>query len=128
MQCSFRTFLTVMMVGTLGITLGSSPSTAATISGVVRDIETREPLPYATVQLIGPERKGMATDLEGRFRFEDIPTSIHELRVFYIGYASHSDTLQVASADSLFITVLLQSEAFEVDTVIGNRKRMANEW
>lgn len=60
-----------------------------TITGVVLDKETQEPLPFANV-FIDNSTLGIATDLEGKFKIDNIPDIGFNLVVSYVGYKSKS--------------------------------------
>src|SRR5690625_7383788 len=56
-----------------------------TLSGVVTDSETGETLIGATVML--PELEiGSATDLDGHYQMNNVPTGTHQIRFSYVGY------------------------------------------
>jgi len=93
--------LAVLLVGT-GIvayrlesgTIGLRPSETrhGTISGVVLDAETRQPLRFATITIKGTPY-GTATDQHGRFTLENVTAGNMTLVYRYIGYASKSEVL-----------------------------------
>lgn len=55
------------------------------INGIVRDAATKQPLIGANVMVLDTEL-GVATNIEGRFRIDGIPTGTHHLRITMIGY------------------------------------------
>lgn len=79
-----------------------------TVSGVVLDAATSEPLVGATVQPVGGGT-GVATNLDGQFTIS-VPTSVKQVTVSYLGY----NTKTVAVSDNM--TVALQS----TDNMLGD--------
>ena len=70
-----------------------------TVEGYVRDSQTHEALPGATVFIVGTTM-GASTDLNGRFFISDVPPGSYTLRVTYIGYKPRElDALLHPSAD-----------------------------
>ena len=63
----------------------SAPAATATLSGVVVDARTKQPLARASVELRDPAQSA-STDAEGRFRFESVPVGPRELFVSMVGY------------------------------------------
>ncbi|MBM3320174.1 MAG: TonB-dependent receptor [Candidatus Eisenbacteria bacterium] len=57
------------------------------IQGRVYDKETRDPVPFADVILVGTG-KGVISGTDGTFRFVQIPEGIYQLRVNRMGYSS----------------------------------------
>ncbi len=55
------------------------------IAGVVIDGETSETLVGATVMLEGTST-GTVTDIDGRYRFDNLPTGIYAIRISYISF------------------------------------------
>lgn len=55
------------------------------LCGVVIDGQTSEPLPFASIVLIG-KSKGTQTDTSGRFSFQLLPEELTDLEISYIGY------------------------------------------
>lgn len=54
------------------------------VSGVVKDVATNAPLPYATLRF-GNTTQGAIADIDGRFSFT-LPTGVTEVHVSYAGY------------------------------------------
>lgn len=64
------------------------------VSGIVRDSETHEPLVNATVSLDDGQRLEV-TDASGRFSFDNVPAGTVVLRSSYVGYLSYEQQLHV---------------------------------
>lgn len=62
-----------------------------TISGKVYDKNTQEPLPGASVFILGTSW-GTSTDLDGNFKITNIKKGTYDIVISYIGY--HSDTIK----------------------------------
>ncbi|MEZ4739850.1 MAG: TonB-dependent receptor [Flavobacteriales bacterium] len=59
-----------------------------TLNGTVVDATTLVALPGATVQVfVADSSYGATTDVNGTFRFDDLPSGIHRVVASYIGYA-----------------------------------------
>lgn len=61
--------------------------TTGTLSGIVKDTKTGEPLIGATV-LLENTNLGTSTDLDGRFIIQDIPPKTYNLVTSFVGYAT----------------------------------------
>ena len=58
------------------------------LRGVVIDVASEAPIPYATVVLLGTDPQvGTSTDEKGRFSLENIPVGRYDLQVSCMGYA-----------------------------------------
>ncbi len=83
------------------------------VSGVIRDAESREPLPYCNVLLKGSE-KGTTTDLSGKFSL-DVPGADVELIVSYVGYST--DTISVSKSRGT-LQLLLRPDSKSLNEVV----------
>jgi CarboxypepD_reg-like domain len=88
--------------------IAAQPATAA-VAGVVVDAHTRQPLAGALVELGGATR-AIATDVEGRFRFDAVPLGSRELIVSLVGYALVKQTVDLRPA-GIDVTVALTEGA-----------------
>lgn len=70
----------VLVLGGIGWAAGTG-----TISGTVRDKDTGEPLPGASVIVEGT-KLGAIADREGRYTVEDVPVGIYSVTVRMVGY------------------------------------------
>lgn len=92
----------------------SDASGTRTLSGVVRDAETGESLPYATVEVLGTST-GAATNLDGRFVLTGVSTTTVRLRTRHIGFVP--DTLTVAPDATMPLDIALRPDMVELDGV-----------
>lgn len=97
-----------------------APKGKAVIWGIVRGAVDKEPLPEATVTVVGTKLKTVA-DYEGRFRLE-LPPGTHTLRFFYelhqpaLLKAISVKAQQVAKLDVAIVPDEASVETFEVET------------
>ena len=101
-----KLFLLLLAVSTLAFTTWAD----VTVSGVVTDATTGEPLIGATVQPIGGGN-GVATDIDGAFTL-NVPDYVTKLSISYVGYA----TKEVAVASQL--NVGLETSGANLDEVV----------
>lgn len=79
------------------------------IKGNVIDAETNQPLIGASVFVESPELIGASTDLDGRFRLENVPVGRLEVKCTYIGYeAWTSGLISLTSGKELVVHIGLQ--------------------
>jgi len=83
-----KTFrLTITIFSIMFLAQLSTAQYSQTIKGTVLDADSEIPLIGANVEvLIDGEAMGTATDLDGRYRIENVPTGRHVVRVSYLGY------------------------------------------
>lgn len=55
------------------------------VEGQIFDLNTRQPLPYATVRIVGTDN-GVASDIEGKFRIDNLCGDEVDLHFSYVGY------------------------------------------
>ncbi|MEX2657028.1 MAG: TonB-dependent receptor [Balneolales bacterium] len=72
----------------LSFVSGLSEVPAQTFSGIVRDAQTRDPLPGASVIQVYTDH-GTTTDTEGRFELDLIDYSPKIVEIRYLGYQAH---------------------------------------
>ncbi len=97
----------------------SAMAETVTVTGVVRDSLTREPIPFATVMLRGTDR-GTLTDDDGRY---SITTAIRwdSIQASTMGY--DTKTLPAKKGDRMRIDFDLHSTGLLLNTVIAKPKR-----
>ena len=75
----------VRLFGLLLLLSASSAGAQPVIMGTVTDAATREPLPGASVVLVGTTM-GSSTDAMGRYEITGVPPGTYTLAVFFVGY------------------------------------------
>lgn len=89
------------------------PEAKRDISGYVRDSETGEALPYASVLLTGTSL-GAATNTDGYFVIVNAPSSSRKLQVRYIGYATGEVELDSAATRNAPLAIYLKPIVYEL--------------
>jgi len=95
------------------------PVTAAdnsTIQGSVLDAQTGDPLPSASVVLVGTSF-GAATDMNGMYTIRNVPPGSYSMRVSYIGYRSIEDSIEVRDGETVNKLVKLEAVAVQGEVV-----------
>lgn len=106
------------LVCTLALPLLTLAQTG-TVRGFVYDESTGEPSIFTPVALIGADRHGAQTDVNGYFSITKLPPGRYTLRVVYLGYDTLSKEVQV-NADQIITEQLylkkgtIQMKAVEV--------------
>ncbi|HNW58892.1 MAG TPA: TonB-dependent receptor [bacterium] len=96
------------------VVLGSAGN--ATLTGIVKDKSSGNPLPGANVIIKGTTL-GAVTDLEGRFRILRAPDGAQALRITYIGYKGKEVALQIKPGETAQVEVRLELEAIKMQSV-----------
>ncbi len=103
----------------LGILLSGSFALAANsnISGQVKDNQTSEPLPGASVLLKGTSL-GASSDLDGHYIIRNVPPGSYTIRVTYVGYQSLEVPIVVEEDQNLKQDFRLIAVAIQGQTVV----------
>ena len=100
--------------------------TTGTISGIVVDGETGDPLPMVNIVLDGTSW-GAATDLEGKYRVLNIPAGNYDLRATMIGYSKKRiEGVQVEVGETTVIDFAIGMEVLEGQEVVVTAKAVKN--
>jgi outer membrane receptor for ferrienterochelin and colicins len=102
----------------------SSGLAQSTVNGTIIDAETREPLAFATVQLLGTNN-GTTTNASGKFSFGIPSTSVQtKMIVSFVGYKT--DTLTVNPRNNMTIYLRPNANSLqEVVVVSGTMKEVS---
>jgi TonB-linked SusC/RagA family outer membrane protein len=87
-----------------------------TVEGTVTDAETQEPLPGATVQVVGTGI-GTATDIEGSFSINLSPGT-KQLRASFVGYGAVTQEVEIASEETSTLNFELSPSTAELGEVV----------
>ena len=103
-----RGILTIITFISLSMGCVSGQITAITISGMVKESKTKDPMSFANVLLKTAKDSvfiaGTVTDMEGNFTLPDIKPDKYFIEISYIGYAVKKQELFVGTL-SQFLTV-----------------------
>ena len=81
-------------------------------------------VPLANVVLLGQER-GVVSDGEGRYRFEDLEAGEYQLQVSFVGYQTYRQRLSLALGEHKVLdVVLVSSQELEDVVVTGTMKEV----
>lgn len=94
----------------------------AVVSGIVRDKQTKELLPYVTVVVTGNEGSfltGTITNEQGIFSIEKLSTGDYIVKVSYVGYTEQSIPLHVGRLNNFLDlgTIVLAESATQLEGV-----------
>lgn len=94
-----------------------SAAQVGSLTGVITDAGSQEPIPGATIFLTEIAR-GTASDLNGEFTLEDIPAGSHTLRITFVGYTTHTSTIEIIEGQELVYDVALSADIYEMDDIV----------
>lgn len=95
------------------------------ITGKVLDGTNGSVLPDAVLK-IENINKGTASDLDGKFIFENINSGELNIKASYIGYVSQNVNVNLKSGEELNVDFVLQPEGTSTDTVTIEAERIQN--
>ncbi|MEA3443496.1 MAG: TonB-dependent receptor [Bacteroidota bacterium] len=80
-------FLSILILGLISQSLVAQKEFTQTIRGKIVDRQSQITLPGANVILLDSDPiMGVSSDLDGKFRFENIPVGRHSLKITFMGY------------------------------------------
>lgn len=96
-----------------------------TVRGVIEDQDSKMPLIGATVQIIGSNPLvGTISDMEGRFRIENVPIGRISLKINFIGFEERVfPNLLVTSAKEVVLQIPLVESVDNLDEVVITAKK-----
>lgn len=117
MKLPLRLLLQLLILAFCSITAMAQKAT--TVTGVVTDSITGEPLPYAGIYLMGAN-SGVASDIEGRFSFSTTQ-KFKKLKISVLGY--NAKFVDVKPGQTNNIKVLLSPAQTQLQEVVVKRKK-----
>lgn len=90
---------------------------AGTITGVVVDGRTQQPIAGAQVMVVGSTRGGV-TNAAGRYLIPGVPAGDHTVQVQMLGYASAQQTVTLAEGSTAQANFELNERAIALDAVV----------
>ena len=100
-----------------------------TVKGKVVDLESQFALPGVNVQFVDADLKlGVATDINGGFKIEEVPLGRHQIRFTFIGYKPLIQTIVVNSGKEVVLSIAIEesTELLEAFEFSANEDRAVN--
>lgn len=113
----FVAFLLSLFAWSLPVGDESDPLDRGRIEGRIVDRSTGEPLPGAAVRLRELDR-AMATDEEGRFRFDEVPVRRITIAAQFIGYSPADVVVIPRASETVEVIVQLTPSVLELGDVV----------
>jgi len=89
-----------------------------TVRGTVLDTDSKLPLVGAQVVLLGEPNRGTTTDVQGHFRFEQVPIGRVVLELSYLGYERQTiPNIVVNSGKEVVLSLQMQESALSMNEV-----------
>ncbi|TAL63578.1 MAG: TonB-dependent receptor, partial [Bacteroidetes bacterium] len=111
-----KKFISTILMIAVFTTLGFSQNLKQTVRGTIVDVDSKLPLPGATLVILGSyPLVGTSTDIKGIFRFENIPIGRIKLQLSYIGYETKiiSDIV-VNSGKEVVLDITMQESVMKI--------------
>ncbi len=86
------------------------------IKGVIKDVQTKNPLPYANIILLKTSL-GTASDENGNYLIQNVPLGKYTLKISYIGYNNQEISVDVKPGKTLVHNIMLVTKAIQGQTV-----------
>ncbi|MFB6229749.1 MAG: TonB-dependent receptor [Salinibacter sp.] len=110
-------YVVLSLVSLLSLFLTTIPVASAqstgTVTGRVTEAENDAPLPGVNVVLPALDR-GAATDKNGRFTLQNVPTGSHRLEARFVGYATATRTVDVTPGSTTQVSITLTPESVDM--------------
>jgi TonB-dependent starch-binding outer membrane protein SusC len=117
----------VLLIGLLALNVqASAQQNRGSIKGFVKDATTEEPLIGANV-LIAELSAGIATDVEGNYKIENIPAGTHKVIARFVGYTQVTQEVTVRAGGVVVINFSLQPSAVQMNELIITGQGVATE-
>ena len=100
--------------------LAAAPSASAqtsTVTGVVRDATTSQPIASAQIQIVGTGL-GALSGAEGSYAIRNVPTGPQEVRAIVLGYAQQTVETTVTPGEPAVVNFALDPQAIALDAIV----------
>lgn len=113
------------------VSFGLQAQNLTIVHGYVTDSVSREPIPYATVQLQNAEGmliNGAITDAGGRFTMKDVPFGEHTFIVSFVGYRTKKVTKEIREKEQwISIGIVVENKQLQEVSIVGEKVLMKEE-
>ncbi|GAB5407960.1 MAG: TonB-dependent receptor [Balneolaceae bacterium] len=94
-------FKKLLSIATLLLFVGSAAyAQNGTVSGVVTDATSGDPLPAVTVQIVELS-KGSSTNIDGEYSISSVPAGTYTLKATFVGFKSFETEITVGSGETI---------------------------
>lgn len=113
-----RIFITLIIA--MFTTLAFSQQLTQTVRGTILDTDSKSPLVGTTVMVLGSNPViGTVTDLDGRFRLENIPTGRITIQLSYLGYEAKTfPDIVVNSGKEVILQLNMLESAVKMNEIV----------
>jgi len=100
-----------------------------TVRGVVKDQDSQTTIPGASVVVLDqPNFKGSVSDIDGKFRIENVPVGRVTIKISYVGYEDKLiPNVIVSSAKEVILDIQLQESLAQLEEIVVNGKKHKSE-
>lgn len=112
---AMRQALLLLLGGILWVV--SVQAQPATLEGRVLDARTGDPLPGANV-VVPALTRGAATDLEGRYRIDDLPAGTYEVVARFVGYRESRAVVTLQPGATVMQDFALEEDFLQLEEVV----------
>lgn len=113
------------------VSSGLQAQNMAIVHGYVTDSLSREPIPYATVQLQNAEGtlvNGAITDASGRFTMKEVPFGTQTFIVSFVGYRTKRIVREIKEKEQwINIGIVVENKQLQEVSVVGEKVLMKEE-
>ncbi len=113
-------FISTTLMIAVFTTLAFSQNLTQTVRGTIIDSDNKLPIIGATVIIIGTDPLiGTATDVNGIFRFDNIPLGRIAVKISYLGYETKTiSDIVVNSGKEVVLDLTMQESVTKMDEVV----------
>ena len=98
------------------------PPPKGNIEGTVKDNETKEALSDAKVWIDGWVWHSTKTDMNGKYRIDDLPAGIHTVKITIEGYFSESKTIEILDGQTIIVDFeLIKIKYSDIQGTVTNK-------
>ena len=115
-----KKFISTTLMIAVFITLASGQNITQTVRGTIVDADSKLPLQGATLVINGTDPLvGTSTDLNGIFRFKNVPLGRIALKISYLGYETKTiSDIAVNSGKEVVLDISIQESAIKMDEAV----------
>ena len=112
-----KKFFSTTLVIALFAIQAFSQNLTQTVRGTIVDVDSKLPLPGATLVILGTDPMiGTSTDMNGIFRFENIPLGRIAVKISYIGYETKTiSDIVVNSGKEVVLDFSMQESVIKIE-------------